>query len=264
MAFEELKEVQGVVWGSGPYERISAHLTPAHDHLMRALPPREGEQWLDVATGTGEIASLAAEAGASVTGVDLAPDLIETARQLAQANGQSIEFDVGDAESLSYPDASFDTVTSSFGAMFTPDQAATAAELARVCKPGGRLGLLTWHPSKGVAEWFKLMKPYNKPAPAGAGNPFEWGSHDRLKELLGDHFELSFADGDAPQVNASGEEAWELFVNSYGPTKALADSLDDAQRQNLFRDWVAFFEGHRVNGKVSASRPYVLTIGTRR
>lgn len=264
MAFEELKAKHSVIWGSGPYERVSDHLAVAHEHLLSELTPEFGERWLDVATGTGEIAVAAARAGADVTGIDIAPELIDTARHRAENAGQPVRFDVGDCENLPYDDASFDTVTSTFGVMFAPDQETAAAELARVCKPGGRLGLLTWHPTEGVADLFKIMSPYQPPRPVGVGNPFEWGSYERLTELLGDSFDLRFETGDAPQVNASGDEAWELFVSSYGPTKVLAESLEPADRNELRSDWVSYFEGFRVNGNVAQPRPYVLTIGTRR
>jgi ubiquinone/menaquinone biosynthesis C-methylase UbiE len=137
MAFEELKAKQSVMWGNGPYERVSEHLTVAHDHLFRALPPQPDERWLDIATGTGEIARPAARAGAQVTGLDLAPELIETARAKAAAEDLEITFEVGDAEALPYEDASFDTVTSTFGVMFAPDHAAVARELAPSASPVG-------------------------------------------------------------------------------------------------------------------------------
>jgi ubiquinone/menaquinone biosynthesis C-methylase UbiE len=265
MAFEELKAKQSVVWGSGPYERISEHLRVAHDHLLREVEPRAGERWLDVATGTGEIAVRTAEGGATVTGLDLAPDLIEAARRRAAEAGVEAEFDVGDAEELPYADTSFDTVTSTFGVMFAPDQRAAAAELGRVCRAGGRLALLTWHPSVGVAEMFKVMAAYMPPRAEGVGNPFDWGDRDHLAELLGDDFELSYAEGDCPQPGSSGTEVWELFSTAYGPTKALAESLDDEQREALKRDWVAYFEDFRTNGGgVSQPRPYVLVTGRRR
>jgi SAM-dependent methyltransferase len=264
MAFEELKAKQSVVWGSGPYERISDSLEVAHDHLLRAVAPQPGERWLDVATGTGEIAHPAARAGAEVTGLDLAPDLIETARRRAADQGLDIRFDVGDAEALPYDDASFDTVTSTFGCMFAPDHAAVARELARVCRPGGRLGLLTWHPNEGVAEMFKLMAPYQPPRPGGVGNPFEWGDRGHVKELLGDAFELRFEEGNCPQEGSSSEEVWELFTTAYGPTKALADGLDDEARRRLHDDWVAYFDRFRDGSGVRQPRPYLLVLGTRR
>lgn len=265
MAFEELKAKQSVVWGSGPYQRISDHLTIAHDHLMREVEPREGEAWLDVATGTGEIAVRAAQGGADVTGLDLAPDLIESAKERAAAAGVEVTFDVGDAEALPYDDAGFDTVTSTFGAMFAPDHAAVASELARVVKPGGRLGLLTWHPTQGVAEFFKVMATYMPPPPEGAGSPFQWGDRDHVSELIGEAFELRFEEGDCPQPGDSAEDVWELFSTAYGPTKALANSLEPDQLEGLKRDWVAYFEQFRTDdGGVLQPRPYVLVLGTRR
>lgn len=263
MAFEELKTRHSVVWGSGPYERISEHLAIAHDHLLRAVEARPGERWLDVATGTGEIAVPAAQRGASVTAIDIAPRLIATARERARASGVDVALEVGDAERLLYPDAEFDVVVSAFGVMFAPDQRAAAAELARVTRPGGRLALLNWHPTRGVAEFFKVMAPYMPPAPAGAGNPFAWGDRDRLSELLGDTFELRYEEGNCPQPGASAEQVWELFTTAYGPTKTLADSLDAERRAALRRDWIAYFDQFRNGAGVSQPRPYLLVLGTR-
>lgn len=264
MAFEELKAKQSVMWGNGPYERISEHLAIAHDHLMREVEPRAGERWLDVATGTGEIAVRAAREGAEVTGLDLAPDLIERARARAADAEVEVAFDVGDAEALPYGDASFDTVTSTFGVMFAPDHHAVASELGRVTKPGGQLGLLTWHPTEGVAEFFKVMAAYQPKPPEGVGSPFAWGDHEHLTELLGEAFELRFEEGDTPQPGSSGEEVWDLFSTAYGPTRTLAESLDDERREALRRDWVAYFERFPSNGGVSQPRPYVLVLGRRR
>ena len=148
--------------------------------------------------------------------------------------------------------------------MFAPDHAAVARELARVTKPGGRLGLLTWHPKVGVAEFFKVMAAYMPPPPEGAGSPFTWGDHAHVEELLGDAFELRFEEGDCPQPGDSAEETWELFSTAYGPTKALANSLDDEKRAALKADWVAYFEQFPSNGGVSQPRPYVLVLGERR
>lgn len=263
MAFEELKAKQSVVWGSGPYERISEHLTIAHDHLLARAEPRGGQRWLDVATGTGEIALRAAAAGASVVGLDLAPALIKTARRRMSQAGVDVRFEVGDAERLPYPDASFDVVSSSFGVMFAPDHGAAAAELARVCRPGGRLALLSWHPARGVAEFFAVMAAYMPPRPEGVGDPFAWGDRDHLAALLGDAFELRYEEGDCPQPGRSADEIWELFTSAYGPTKALANSLDGERRAALRRDWVAYFDRFRNGAGISQPRPYLLALGTR-
>jgi SAM-dependent methyltransferase len=148
--------------------------------------------------------------------------------------------------------------------MFAPDHAAVAQELGRVLRPGGRLGLLTWHAQRGVAEFFKVMAAYQPPRPDGVGNPFAWGDPDHLAELLGDQFELRLQEGDCPQEGASAEDLWELFATSYGPTKTLVESLDGERRDALYRDGVAYFERYRHDGGVSQPRPYVLVLGTRR
>lgn len=264
MAFEELKAKQSVVWGSGPYERISEHLTIAHDHLLRAVEPRPGERWLDVATGTGEIAVRAAGGGASVTGLDLAPGLIETARERAREAGVDLALAVGDAERLPYPDATFDVVSSSFGTMFAPDHGAAATELARVTRPGGRLALLNWHSSRGVAEFFQVMAAYMPPRQDGVGSPFAWGDPNHVSELLGDAFELRYEEGDCPQRGASAQEIWDLFTTAYGPTKALAESLDVQRRAALRRDWLGYFERFGNGEGISQPRPYLLVLGTRK
>ncbi|MGH2950907.1 MAG: class I SAM-dependent methyltransferase [Solirubrobacterales bacterium] len=263
MAFEELKQKQSGMWGSGPYERISEHHVDAIEHLLHAAAPQEGESWLDVATGTGEVAVRAAHAGANVSGLDLAPDLIERAKARAADAGVEVDFVAGDAENLPYDDASFDTVSSTFGVMFAPDHRAAASELARVTRPGGRLALLTWHPTKGVAEFFKVMAAHQPPPPEGVGSPFTWGDRDHLAELLGESFELSYEEGDAPLRADSAEETWELFSTSYGPTKALADSLDADSREAFSRDWIEYYERFSEAGGISQPRPYVLVIGTR-
>ena len=163
MAFEALKQQQAAAWGSAPFENVAAELANVHDHLVRELDPQPGETWLDVGTGTGAVASRAARAGAAVTGSDLAPALIETAKRLAAEEGLEITYEVGDAEELPYGNADFDVVSSSFGAIFAPDHKAVARELARVTRPGGRLGLTAWDPTGGGADFFKIMGRFRPP-----------------------------------------------------------------------------------------------------
>jgi ubiquinone/menaquinone biosynthesis C-methylase UbiE len=130
MAFAELKQRQSVMWGNGPYERITNTLRDMHALVIERIDPQPGERVLDAATGTGAVAILAAQRGADVVGMDLAPVLIETAQQRAAEEGATVRFEVGDAEAMSYEDASFDVVTSTVGVMFAPDHAAVAGELA--------------------------------------------------------------------------------------------------------------------------------------
>lgn len=150
-----------------------------HDDLVASLAPTPGERWLDIATGTGAVAARAARAGAHVIGVDIAPALIDTARQLAAAEGLNVQFEVGDAERLEYRDASFDVVASAQGTMFAPDHEAVARELARVCRPGGRLGLTCWRPGGAIEKFFSLLAAFQPPPPPGAGRPLWTGGERR-------------------------------------------------------------------------------------
>jgi SAM-dependent methyltransferase len=264
VVFEQLKEKQSVMWGSGPFERIEAVITELHDSLVERLGPRPGERWLDIGCGTGAVAMQAARAGADVTGVDLAPELIETAKRRAEEEGLDIEYEVGDCEDMRFDDGSFDVVASAVGFSFAPDHRATASELARVTRPGGRLGFVAWSPDGGIGELFRVMAPYSPPPPEGAGRMVDWGREDYVRELLGEVFDLRFEERDAPWEIGSGEEAWQLFLDSYGPTKAVAGALDPDRREQLHREFVALHENNPVDGAFSFSRTYLLVVGTLR
>ena len=264
MAFEAFKERQSVAWGAAPFERIAAQAANIHDHLVRELDPRPGERWLDIGTGTGAVAVRAARAGAEATGCDLAPALIETAKRLAQAEGLQITYELGDAEHLPYEDGAFDVVSSSFGAIFGPDHKAVARELARVCRPGGRIGLTAWEPQGGIGDFFRVMVPFQPPPTEGAGNPLDWGREGYARELLEETFELQFVHGNDPQYGDSPEEVWELFVTSFGPLKTLYDSLDHGRRAELRQAFIDFYTGHQQNGRVEAPREYLIIRGVRR
>ena len=264
MAFAELKARQSVMWGNGPYERITNTLTDLHELVIARADPKPGERVLDAATGTGAVAILIAKRGADVVGMDLAPVLIDTARERAAEEGATVEWDVGDAEAMDYENASFDVVVSTCGVMFAPDHAAVAHELARVTKPGGRLVLACWTPEGGLGQMFGMMRPFLPPPPEGAGSPFAWGKEDHVRELLGDSFELGFEEHDSILRTADGEEYWELFSTSYGPTKSAAEALDDERREEFHQTWVDFFEERREGDEVVHHREWLLTLGTRR
>jgi SAM-dependent methyltransferase len=266
MAFEQVKEKQGAMWGSGPYQNVTDTIRDIHDVVLARLQPQAGERWLDVACGTGAVAERAAAAGAAVTGVDLAPALIETAKERARELGLDIDYRVGDCERLDgIDDASFDVVSSTCGIMFSPDHEATARQLARVAKPGGRIGLVNWQPEGGVGRMFAMMKPFSPPPPAGAGVPFDWGRREHVEELLGNAFDLEFDEGVSTYSPSSGEEYWQVFSSSYGPTKAAAGALDDERREEFHRTWVDFFEeNYRGDGRIDHTREYLLVLGTRR
>jgi SAM-dependent methyltransferase len=232
--------------------------------VLQRVDPQPGERVLDLACGTGAVPELVAAKGIEVVGIDLAPALIEQAKERAAERGLDIDYRVGDVEALDLEDASFDVVTSTCGLMFAPDQAAVAKELVRVTKPGGRIGMACWTLDSGLAKIFGIMRQYQPAPPAGVGNPFDWGSEDHVRDLLGGDFSLEFEILDSPLEMESGEAVWELFVSDYGPTKVLAESLDDEKREDLHREFVELHEQSRTNGGVKASRTYLLTVGTRK
>jgi SAM-dependent methyltransferase len=252
------------MWGSGPFEEIEVMIADMHDTLVGALAPQAGESWLDVGCGTGGVTTRAARAGAEVTGVDLAPALIETARNRAADEDLDITYEVGDAEDLTFEDGSFEIVSSSVGVMFAPDQAAAAGELARVCAPGGRLGITAWRPDGGVGKFFGFMRQYQPPPPEGAGNPLDWGREEHVSELLGDAFELEFAEHDSRLEIESGEAMYDKFSRAFGPVRTLVDSMDPEPREKFREAFIEFAEEDRDGDVLRQSRTYLLTTGRRR
>jgi SAM-dependent methyltransferase len=261
-AIQPHNERAASVWSSGgrDYEEIIRGVYDGIDTTVARLNPHPGERILDVATGTGITARACARRGAEVTGIDIAAGLLDAARGLS--GGLAIDYRLGDAEALPVADASFDAVVSTFGVMFVSRPEAAAAELARVCKPGGRLALATWTHDGAIAEMFGVMRPYMAAPPAVS--PFDWGRRERLEALLGEAFDLTIATETSHYVETGGEAAWNTFVTGYGPTRMLAASLDDDRRAALKRDFVAFHERFREGHGIHVPRTYVVTTGVRR
>jgi SAM-dependent methyltransferase len=264
VSFEEVKERHRRAWGAAPFENVEETIAAMHDDLVRRLGPKEGERWLDVGCGVGAVSMRAARAGADVTGVDLSDVMIETARRRAAEEGLEIAYEVGDAEQLPVPDAGFDVVSSSVGVIFAPDQAVAARELARVVKPGGRLGVTAWRPESRVAKGQRIAAQFQPPPPEGAGSPLDWGTEEHVQGLLGDAFELEFHDGDAPQSGESAEALFDLFLSGVGPMRLLWDSLDSEQREEFRRANLALYEEDRRGAEIYMSGPYLLTLGRRK
>ena len=138
-------------------------------------------------------------------------------------------------------------------------------ELARVCKPGGKLALTTWLPDSAVFKMFSVMRPYMPAPPTSAPpSPFEWGRRERLQQLLGQHFELKFEEGVSVYRDTDGETAWNQASTGYGPTRMLATHLEPARREALKQDFIAFNEGYRTELGIAMPRGYLVTVGTRR
>lgn len=246
-------------WGAGGegYDQVSRGIADAIEHAVDALEPQPGERILDVATGTGWAARQLAERGATVTGVDFGAGVIEAAKALSI--GAGIDFRVGDAEALEFPDNHFDAVISTFGTMFARDPEAVASELARVVRPGGRISLANWAVGGSVHEMFKLIRSYKPAEENPAPSPFEWGKTSRVVELLGDHFELDFEVGTSFFRPESGEKAWATFSTGFGPVVALLEKLSDEKAKALEADFIAFHEKRRNGAGIVMRRPYVIT-----
>ena len=246
-------------WGAGGqgYDQVSRGIADAIDHAIEALDPRPGESVLDVATGTGWAARGIANRGAVVTGIDFGAGVIEAAKTLSP--GAGIDFRVGDAEALDFPDQSFDAVISTFGTMFARNPEAVAAELARVVKPGGRVSLANWAVGGSVHEMFKLIRSYKPAEERPAPSPFEWGKTSRVVELLGPNFDIEFEVGTSFFRPKSGEQAWTTFSTGFGPVVSLLRVLSPTKIQALRKDFIAFHEAHREGGTIVVKRPYVIT-----
>jgi SAM-dependent methyltransferase len=249
------------IWALGDYEQISQRFAPIHDRLVAALAPQPGERWLDIATGTGGVALRAARAGADVMALDFTEALLEQARDKAEAESLEIEFVHGDAQSLPFADASFDIVTSSFGIIFPPDREAVARELARVTKPGGRLGLTVWRPREGQAAVYAQFVPPEEAPP----NQMDWGRDGFVEALLADAFELEIGAG-LWQLEAESPDAlFELWSFVAPPTVALLQRLTP-ERQEEYRQVQTAYWSQFVDADGHAREPweYRLVKGRRR
>ncbi len=255
------------VWnsGGGRYDEISRGIADSIEHCVLRLDPKPGEKVLDLATGTGWSSRLVARRGAQVTGADISSELIAFAAERAKAEGLNITYQVGDAEKLPFADSEFDAVISTCGVMFASRPEAAAAELARVCRKGGRMALTTWLSDSNLFKMFMVMKPYMPPPPRPAPpSPFEWGRTERITELLAKDFDLAFEKGVSFYREPSAEAAWETFSNGYGPTKALAASLDEDRRAELRYDFIAFHAQFPTPLGICVPREYWVTRGIRR
>ncbi len=254
-------------WGAtgAAYERFSEHFADALSHCVQRLVPRLNESILDVATGTGWTARKLAERGANTTGIDYSEELILGAQQIAKNRGLNITFDVGDAHQLPYPDESFDAVVSTFGVIFVDQPEVAARELARVCRPGGRLALTVWTKDCVFAELgrevFSIYSP--PPSDSPAPSPYAWGNEARLKELFGSDFDLQVETGCTVLREPDGETVWKLWKKAHGLTATRLKALDDETKIAFKQAFIEFHERYRTGFGISMPRDYLVVIGTR-
>jgi SAM-dependent methyltransferase len=229
----ELKARHAAMWALGDYGAVARELIPELGHLLvDACAIGPGQRVLDVAAGTGNVAIPAAQAGADVVACDLAPELLDIGRGLAEEAGVSLEWRRGDAEALPFDDASFDVVTSCVGVMFAPHHERAAGELVRVLRPGGRLGLVAWTPAGFIGQMFATMKPYAAPPPPGAQPPPLWGDEGHALALLGGQVEDVEAEKRSLTVHFERPEDFrDFFKRAYGPTiVAYRGIADDSEK----------------------------------
>ncbi|HXV45005.1 MAG TPA: methyltransferase domain-containing protein [Anaerolineae bacterium] len=263
---EALKTKLKATWMAGDFGQIAKSYAPGAAEFVNRLSLKPGERVLDVACGTGNLTIPAAKSGASVTGLDIVPNLLAQGRAWAKAEGLTIQFDEHDAEALPYPDASFDTVISMFGAMFTPQPDVTAAELARTCRPGGRIAMANWTPGGFIGQMFKIVGKHVPPAP-GMPSPLQWGDEDTVRE----RFNGSVADLHLTRRSItfhfpfSASEVVESFRRYYGPTYKAFGALDEtgqaALRQELEQLWSAHNQSQ--NGVTRVESEYLEVVAIR-
>jgi ubiquinone/menaquinone biosynthesis C-methylase UbiE len=231
-----VKTRQQGAWSSGDYATVGTTLQIVGETLCEALDLRAGQKVLDVAAGNGNVTLAAARRWCEVVSTDYVPALLERGRERAAAERLAIEFREADAEALPFADASFDAVVSTFGVMFTADQDKAAAELVRVCKPGGKIGLANWTPDGFIGQLFKTIGKY-MPPPAGVKSPALWGTGARITEFFGAQASsIQLEQRDFVFRYRSAQHWLDVFKSYYGPLLKTFGALDPETRTALTND----------------------------
>jgi SAM-dependent methyltransferase len=263
--FEQLKSRLKTTWMTGDYDVFARYMEKDAEQIYQRLAVKPGTKLLDVGCGAGQLALIAARAGAQVTGCDIATNWIEKARARAAEEGLKVTFEEGDAEALPYADGQFEIVTSLVGAMFAPRPELVAKELTRVCKRGGRIAMFNWTPDGFVGQMFKTIAKHI--APSGMPSPVLWGDvptvRQRLRDGIADlkcslqtyHFEYPFAP----------EGVVEFFRANYGPMTRAFASLDAAGQEKLRGELVRLWSAcnRAVDGTTKVDSEYLEVIATR-
>lgn len=264
---ESLKARLKATWMAGDYGHFAKYLEPGALEFLARIPIEPGARVLDVACGAGQIAIPAARAGARVTGVDIATNLIEQARARARAEGLDVRFDEGDAEMLPYEDASFDLVVSLIGAMFAPRPELVAAELVRVCRPGGRIVMANWTPEGFVGQMFKTIGKHVPPPPI-MPPPVKWGDEATVRERLRNGVaQLQLTRRLYPfHYPFAPSEVVEFYRTYYGPINRAFATLDAAGQAALRRDLEQLWTEHNraTDGTTHYEAEYLEVIAIRK
>jgi len=257
------KQAQRKVWSSGDYPELAKRIESAAERLVAAADVQSGQDVLDVATGSGNVALVAAQRGAKVTGVDLTPELFDAARRRAAEAGVDVEWVEGDAEELPCEQGSFDRVLSAFGTMFAPRHEVAAAELVRVARPGATIAVAAWTPEGTNGQMFKTVSSYMQPPPE-LKPPTLWGNEDHVRSLLEPHgaeldFERATVDFEDESV-----EAWLAYSEEkLGPMVMARAALEPQGKYQALRDDLkALYERENMNssGSFRVTPEYLITI----
>ena len=261
-----LKARQQAAWSAGDYAVIGTTLQIVGEELCEALDIRAGQTVLDVAAGNGNASLAASRRFCNVVATDYVPALLERARERAAAERLDIEFREADAEALPFPDASFDVVVSIFGVIFTPDQERAAAELVRVCKRGGKIGLANWTPDGFIGQLFKTIGKHVPPAP-GARSPALWGTPARITELFETHgVSVVFAPRNFVFRYRTPAHWLHIFRTYYGPVLKAFAALEPVAQATLERDLMALIDrfNRAQDGSMVVPSEYLEIVITRK
>ena len=242
-----IKARQQAMWASGDFAVIGTTLQIVGEVLCESIDVRSTERVLDVAAGNGNATLAAARRFASVTSTDYVPALLERGRDRAAAEGLQVTFEVADAEALPYPDASFDVLLSTFGVMFAPDHDKSAAEMLRVCRPGGRIGLASWTPQGFLGDLFRTVGKHVPPIP-GVRSPLLWGSPDHLRGLFAKATTIAHSTRHFAFRYRSAEHFVDVFRTFYGPTFKAFAALDASGQAALEADMLTLLRSHDRGG----------------
>lgn len=263
MELDAYKKASRATWAAGDYAAISDAITdPVAEVIVDHVEVQPGDAVLDVASGTGNVALVAAERGAEAIGSDLTPELFDTAQRRAADRGLDVDWIEADAEDLPFPDASFDRVLSTFGVQFAPRHDVAAAELLRVCRPGGAIGLANWTPESNVGDLFTIIGKYMPKPPAYVSPPPLWGSHAYVRGLFGGH-EVTFETRTTPFRFASAEHFASFFETCYGPTLKARERLSAEGRWDECRGEIVEMMERRnraADGTLDVDGEYALVV----
>ncbi|CAN5715611.1 class I SAM-dependent methyltransferase [soil metagenome] len=263
MTDHELQNRQRELWASGDLATFAARIVIVSELLCETVDLRAGERVLDVAAGTGNTAIAAARRWCDVVGIDFVPELLDRARERAKAESLAIDFRHGDAEAIPFPDHSFDVVLSTFGVMFAVDQSQTAAELLRVCRRGGRIGLANFPPDSLAARFGRAASRL-VPPPRGVQPPTLWGTERGLRRLFGRDVPLSLTRRTVRMRYPSPQAGVDFFRAHFGPVRETFEALDPEGQRELAQALAHLVSESNVSGDgtVVAAWDYVEVIVT--